>query len=41
MSDTDRGLLQQLQLWRPLYDDGVLGNWSDLFGIDLIAHGKH
>jgi hypothetical protein len=34
-------LLQQFQLRRPLYDDGVVRNRSELIRIDLIAHGKH
>ena len=41
MGDTDRSALQQLQLWRLLYDDGVVRNRSDLLRIDLIAYGKH
>src|SRR5215472_8286100 len=41
MGDTDRGLFQQFQLRRPLYDDGIIRNRSDLMRIDLVAHGKH
>src|SRR4029077_21022344 len=41
MGDTDRGLFQQLQLWRPLYDYGIARDRADLLRIDLIADGKH
>src|SRR5262249_39179267 len=41
MGDTDGGLLQQFQLWRLLYDDGLVRHRSDLPRIDLVAHGKH
>src|SRR5215470_12074282 len=41
MGDTDGGLLQQFQLWRLLYDDGIVRHRSDLLRIDLVAHGKH
>src|SRR6516225_8488354 len=40
MGDTDCGLFQQLQLWRTLYDDGIVRDRSDLLRIDLIADGK-
>jgi hypothetical protein len=33
-------LFQQFQLWRPLYDNGIVRNRSDLLRIDLVAHGK-
>jgi hypothetical protein len=36
-----RGLYQQFQLRRPLYDDGIVRNRSDLLRIDMVAHGKH
>jgi hypothetical protein len=38
---THRALLKELQLWRSLYDDGIVGSRSDLLRFDLIAHGKH
>src|SRR6266481_8340026 len=41
MGDTDRGLLQQLQLWRPLDDDGIAGNRSDLLGVKLVPYRKN
>ena len=31
---------QQFQLWRLLYDDGIVRHRSDLLRIDLVAHGK-
>src|SRR6516164_3825682 len=41
MGDTDGGLLQQFQLWRLLYDDGIVRHRPDLPRIHLVAHGKH
>jgi hypothetical protein len=29
MGDTDRGPFQQLQLWSPLYNDGIVRDRSD------------
>jgi hypothetical protein len=34
-------VLQQFQLWRSLYDDGIAQNRSDLLQIDLGAYRKH
>src|SRR5215469_5560775 len=41
MGDTDRCSLQQLQLWRPFYDDGIFRNRAELMRIDLVADRKH
>src|ERR1700741_2136443 len=41
MGDTDRGLLEQLQLWRPLNDDGIVRKRYDLLRIKLIPNREH
>src|SRR6516165_235715 len=41
MGNTDRGALQQLQLWSLLYNDRIVRDRTDLLGIDLITYGKY
>src|SRR5260221_10886877 len=40
MGDTDRGLLQQFQMWRLLYDDGIARNRSTSFYEMDLPPGK-
>src|SRR5262245_47845777 len=41
MGDANSGLFQQFQLRRPLYDNGIVRDRTDLLRIDLIAYGKY